>query len=201
MNNELIKVFLNILAYVLIAYIVITLLVFVFQRSLLYYPNNQTPTQDILNAKNLQLWPSSNQYRGLINKSKLTDAKGTVVIFHGNAGAAHHRSFYIDALSKQNLRVILAEYPGYGGRNGKPSEKKLVSDGMETLEIAYQRYGAPLYLWGESMGAGVVSSIVSATNIPIKGLVLFTPWDSLSEVAQTHYWYLPVQWPIKGSIQ
>jgi fermentation-respiration switch protein FrsA (DUF1100 family) len=38
------------------------------------------------------------------------------------------------------------------------------------------------------------SSAIRKTDIPIKGVVLFLPWDSLSNLAQTHYWYLPARW-------
>jgi len=41
------------------------------------------------------------------------DADGTIVVFHGNAGAAYHRAFYPESLSKQDMGVVLAEYPGY----------------------------------------------------------------------------------------
>ena len=125
---------------------------------------------------------------------KLDDAEGTIIVFHGNAGAAYHRGFYIDALSLHNLRVILAEYPGYGGRTGQPSEDVLVTDALKTIRLAYQEFGEPPYLWGESLGCGIVSSAVSKIDIPIKGVVLFLTWDSLPDLAQTHYWYLPARW-------
>ena len=88
----------------------------------------------------------------------------------------------------------MAEYPGYGGRAGRPSEEVLVQDALETIGLAHDEYGQPLFLWGESMGSGVVSSAVAKADVPLKGLVLFLPWDSLADVAQTHYWYLPAYW-------
>ena len=53
-------------------------------------------------------WPSFEVFKGFISQAKLLDTKGTVIVFHGNAGAAYHRSFYVKALSIQNMRVILA---------------------------------------------------------------------------------------------
>ena len=120
--------------------------------------------------------------------------KPTLLYFHGNAGTAFHRGFYLDALSRFNLRVILAEYPGYAGRIGEPTETLLVNDAVETLRLAYQAYGEPLYLWGESLGSGVAASVVAKTEVPLKGVVLFLPWDSLASVAQARYWYIPVRW-------
>jgi hypothetical protein len=139
-------------------------------------------------------WPSFHNFRGFIGREKPFAPKGTVIVFHGNAGAAHHRGHYIKALLKQNFRVILAEYPGYGGRAGKPSEEVLVEDALETIGLAHREYGEPLFVWGESLGCGVASSVVCKTDIPIRGVVLFLPWDSLPDLAQTHHWYLPARW-------
>lgn len=184
----------KILLYVLIAYVMLFSSLFVLQRKLLYFPNEIKLSEERAIDQDLLYWPSFENFQGFISQGEPEDAKGTVIVFHGNAGAAYHRSFYAQALSIQNLRVILAEYPGYGGRAGNPSEDLLVKDALQTIKLAYQEYGEPLFLWGESLGAGVVSSAVSKTDIPIKGVVLFLPWDSLPNLAQTHYWYLPTPW-------
>lgn len=184
----------NALTFALLVYTVIALVLFAFQRKMLYYPGDFKPPKELLAGENLRYWPSFEKYRGLTSTRELVNTKGTIIVFHGNAGTAYHRKFYINALAQQNLRVILAEYPGYGGRNGEPTEASLVSDAVETLRLAYQAYGEPLYLWGESLGSGVASGVVRHTEVPLKGLVLFLPWDSLSSLAQTHYWYLPARW-------
>ncbi len=54
--------------------------------------------------------------------------------------------------------MILAEYPGYGPRDGKPDEESLVADAQATIELAHRLYGAPVLLIVESLGAGVVAA-------------------------------------------
>jgi len=184
----------KILFYALTGYLALCAIVFIFQRKLLYLPYEVQLSEQRAFDAGLSYWPSFDNFQGFISQRVPVDAKGTMIVFHGNAGAAYHRSFYAKALLNQNLRVILAEYPGYGGRTGHPSEDLLVKDALETIRLAYQEYGAPLFVWGESLGAGVVSSAVSKTDIPISGVVLFLPWDSLPSLAQTHYWYLPARW-------
>ena len=184
----------KILLYAVTGYIMLGLFVFIFQRKFLYLPSELLLSEERAIDEGLLYWPSFENFQGFISQREPGDAKGTIIVFHGNAGAAYHRSFYAKALSFQNLRVILAEYPGYGGRAGQPSEDVLVKDALETIRLAYQEYGEPLFVWGESLGAGVVSSAVRKTDIPIKGMVLFLPWDSLPNLAQTHYWYLPARW-------
>lgn len=184
----------KILLVALIGYGMLCSIIFIFQRKLLYLPNGIQLSEERAIAEGLRYWPSFEHFQGFVSHGEPVDAKGTIIVFHGNAGAAYHRSFYVEALSVQNLRVILAEYPGYGGRPGQPGEDVLVKDALETIRLAYQEYGGPLFVWGESLGAGVVSSAVSKTDIPIKGVVLFLPWDSLPDLAQTHYWYFPARW-------
>ena len=197
--KQTLKALRQVLLYGLTGYLALALMLFLFQRSLLYHPGEFKPSQQYLAQADLGYWPSDDDYRGLgaaaePDQAMGDEAMGTVIVFHGNAGTAFHRKHYLDALSQFNLRVILAEYPGYGGRAGEPSETLVVSDAVETLRLAYQAYGEPLYLWGESLGSGVAASVVAQTEVPLKGVVLFVPWDSLASVAQDRYWYLPARW-------
>lgn len=177
-----------------IAYVAMCALMFLLQRKMLYFPDDTRLSPEQAVGMGLRHWPSVEDFRGFVGGGESTDAAGTVVVFHGNAGTAYHRGFYVDALSGLGLRVILAEYPGYGGRAGGPSEEVLVRDALETIRLANRQYGGPLYLWGESLGAGVVSAAVAATEVPVDGVVLFLPWDTLPDLAQAHYWYLPARW-------
>ncbi len=182
----------KIVSYTVIGYLLLCALVFLVQRKLLYLADD-TPLSEVqATRQGLRHWPSPAQFQGFINHEPAAP-QGTIIVFHGNAGTAYHRGFYAKALSRQNLRVILAEYPGYGGRAGQPSESVLVQDALETIQLAYEAYGEPLFLWGESLGCGVVAGAVARTELPIQGVVLFLPWDSLSSLAQTHYWYLPAR--------
>ena len=194
MTKIAIKLIWKVLLFTSIGYAILFLLIFIFQRKLLYVPSQFNVSQERAVEDGVVHWPSFENDRGFISNQEIVDAKGTIIIFHGNAGTAYYRNYYIEALSRLGYRVILAEYPGYGGREGKPSEDILVKDAVETIQIAHQKYGEPLFLWGESLGSGVVSSTVSQTDVPLKGIVLFTPWDSLPNVAQETYWFFPVRW-------
>ncbi|MFH2058222.1 MAG: alpha/beta fold hydrolase [Pseudomonadota bacterium] len=187
----------KILLYALIGYTALCGIVFIFQHKLLYMPDHTKVSKVQAMDNGLNFWPSFDNFQGLITQTGLVEPKGTIIVFHGNAGTALDRNFYASALSRQAYRVILSEYPGYGGRLGKPSENVLAEDAIKTIHLAYQAYGEPLILWGESLGCGVVASAVQQTRIPVKGVVLFLPWDSLTNLAQTHYPFLPVKWLIK----
>jgi alpha-beta hydrolase superfamily lysophospholipase len=165
-----------------------------FQNRLLYYPDQASVAEMVTNG--LTPWPSGLDFRGLLAEPA-TPARATTIIFHGNAGHAGHRQFYAEVLSRVGLRVILAEYPGYGPRPGDLGEESLVADAERTIALAHERYGAPLVIVGESLGAGVAAAASVRQRTLIAGLLLITPWDRLEEVARHHYPLLPVRWLLR----
>jgi len=194
------KKVLSILFCCFLIYAAVVLLVYVFQNRLLYLPVKANLDQIRHSARlgALQLWPQDNEnYRGFIPEKTLSTDRGTVIVFHGNASSAHDRQYYIQPLQRQGFRVILAEFPGYGARRGKSSETTLVADGRETVRIASQEFGGPIYLWGESLGCGVAAAVAADKDLKIDGIVLLTPWDTLPRTAQSHYWFLPTLWLVR----
>ena len=163
------------------------------QNKFLYFPNDEWPTAPMLASENLALWQATgSDYRGLIAAGNAPAPSGTIVLFHGNGGTAFDRGFYMEPLMALGFRVILAEYPKYGGRPGKVGEKPFVADGLETVRLAYEQYGEPLYLLGESLGCGVAAAIAKQSAVPVAGIVLITPWDTLALVAKSLFPFLPV---------
>ena len=83
----------------------------------------------------LRAWPSPQDFRGLVAEPA-GPVRGTAIVFHGNAGHAGHHIFYAAALTQLGLRVILAEYPGYGPRGGLLGEESLVNHAGQTVALA-----------------------------------------------------------------
>lgn len=180
----------SVLAFYLIELIGITM----FQDNLLYYPERASVGE--MASGGLSPWPSAGDFRGLVAEP-IGPARATVIIFHGNAGHAGHRDFYVGVLGKLGLRVLLAEYPGYGPRSGELGEKSLVADAEQTIALAQARYGGPLLIIGESLGAGVAAAASARQRESVAGLLLITPWDRLENVATHHYPLLPVKWLLR----
>lgn len=183
--------------FLLFVYGLILLYFYVEQRKMLYLPEGNVPTQEELHAHGLQLWPVADDcsYQGLLAMPEAGRVQGSVVVFHGNAGVALDRQNYLEPLKSRGYRVLLAEYPGYGGRPGQPSEKNYVADARKIVERVQAEFPGPLYLWGESLGCGIVAAV--ASSLPVDGVVMLTPWDSLASVAKSYYWYLPVKWLLR----
>lgn len=163
----------------------------VIQQRLLYFPEPATVAQ--LAVGSLRAWPDAHAFRGLAAEPPVP-ARATAIVFHGNAGHAGHRNHYAAMLPPLGLRVILAEYPGYGPRAGRPGEAAFAADAIGTVELAHRLHGAPLVLIGESLGAAVAAQAAAARPELVAGLLLLTPWDRLDRVAAHHYPRLPVRW-------
>jgi pimeloyl-ACP methyl ester carboxylesterase len=168
--------------------------IFLWQDRLLYFPTRAAVEHVV--AGGLRAWPSPQDFRGLVAEPAGA-VRGTAIVFHGNAGHVGHRAFYASALVPLGWRVILAEYPGYGPRPGRPGEASLVADGEETVALAHRQYGAPLVLIGESLGAAVAAATGAQHRERIAGLLLITPWDQLAHVGSHHYPWLPVKWMLR----
>jgi uncharacterized protein len=163
------------------------------QNSLLYFPDASVPSDETLRMYSLDYWPARNEYRGFVGTKVSGQPNGTVVVFHGNAATAADRTYYVAALAPLGYRVILAEYPAYGRRKGTLGETAFVQDGRETLRLAVEQFGPPVFLIGESLGAGVAATIIKDSPVPINGILLVTPWDTLAAIAQEKFPWLPVR--------
>jgi len=164
------------------------------QNNMLYYPSSYKPSPGSLAAYNIQFWAAiANDYRGFVSTIPVNNVKGTIVVFHGNAGTAADRAYYVQALAPLGYRVILAEYPGYGGRKGDPGETALVHDAKEISRLASEQFGKPIFLLGESLGCGVAAAAAKDSAVQIDGIILITPWDTLLAVAKGKFPWLPVR--------
>lgn len=167
--------------------------IFMLQDNLLYFPARATAAQMV--TPRLAAWPTAaaTEFRGLVAEPAGQPARATAIVFHGNAGHAGHRAHYAVALTRLGLRVILAEYPGYGPRGGALGEASLVADAVQSIALARRQFGAPLVVVGESLGAGVAAAAIARDPTLVAGAILITPWDQLVNVAAQHYPWLPVK--------
>lgn len=184
--------------WLLVAVLVFLAAVFLWQDRLLYFPARASVEQ--LAVEGLRPWPSPQDFRALVAEPR-GDARGTAIVFHGNAGHAGDRAYYAQALNPLGLRVILAEYPGYGPRAGRPGETAIVDDAAQTVALAHRQYGAPLLLIGESLGAAVAAAAGAQQRGLTAGLLLITPWDRLAHVGAHHYPWLPVNWMLRDGYE
>lgn len=172
------------LSIALVFYVGACIALFVFQRSLIYFPQPKSfgdPTDTlILPVAGSDLVVSVRPYAG----------PKALIYFGGNAEdvSANLASF---SRAFPDYAIYLLHYRGYGGSSGKPSEELLHSDARALFDKVHLDH-PEIALVGRSLGSSVAVRL--ATERPAAQLVLVTPFDSIQEMAAKQFPYFPVRW-------
>ncbi|WP_448616756.1 alpha/beta hydrolase [Modestobacter sp. URMC 112] len=177
--------------------VVLTGLLWAFQRHLVYLPDAGPgkPAAAVLpGARDVVLHTADGlSLAGWYLPGPAPDAPA-VLVANGNGGHRGLRAPLAAALRGAGLGVLLFDYRGYAGNPGSPSERGLALDVRAARSFLLEDAGVPadrlLYL-GESLGAAVVTEL--ATEHPPAGLVLRSPFVDLAAVGSVHYPFLPVR--------
>jgi fermentation-respiration switch protein FrsA (DUF1100 family) len=175
----------KILALFAIAYVVVVLLVYLFQRKLQYFPAPEAPSLPA-GAEDVRLEASDGTPLCAWHWPGAT----TVLILHGNAGHRGHRLHIALGFVAKGYGAMLLDYRGYGGSGGSPSEAGLVLDAEAAARWLFAR-GAKVVYYGESLGCGV-AALLAAREPPV-AIVFQSGADSLAAVGQAVYPWLPIR--------
>ncbi len=115
---------------------------------------------------------------------------GGVIYFGGNAEDV---SQDIPDLVKAfpDRATYLLHYPSYGGSPGSPSQKAIFAEALALFDFVHAEHADTVVI-GRSLGSGV--AVWTASQRPVSRLLLITPFESLGDVAQHAYPFLPVRW-------
>jgi len=149
---------------------------------MLYFP---TPAVDAIGADRLTV--SSGGETINVWRSGI-DYPDAILYFGGNAEpvAFSHRE-YQELFPKH--AIYMMEYRGYGHSSGKSSEVGLSEDALAVFDVVASKHRS-MVIVGRSLGSGLATYL--ATNRSISTLILITPYDSILNVAQSHFPLLPV---------
>jgi len=166
---------------------------YVFQRQLLYFPDVARPKLGDLAALGVQEVKLRTVDELLLLSWYLppSDGRPVVAYFHGNGGHIGYRAERVRWLARAGYGVLMAEYRGYGGNPGAPTESGLLADGVAALDFLGGAGIMPnrLVLYGESLGSAV--AVPLAAQRKVAALILEAPFTSVAEVAQYHYSFIP----------
>jgi len=167
------------------------------QRQLIYFPQRAPAAVLEQEAVRSGLQPWRDAAGALVGwRAPGSAAEGhRMVVFHGNAGQALDRTYYAEGLRALGTgwETYLFEYPGYGARDGEPSEKTIKAAAGRALRQLLAEDARPVYLTGESLGSGVASHLAAEFPEQVAGLLLVTPFTRLGDVAARHFPVLPVR--------
>jgi uncharacterized protein len=179
------------------AFYIVALLVVGFNQRWFIYPAPKftAPQVDQMARRaNLERWTNSaGRFIGLKRLSPERPATGSILITYGNGDAAVNYAGYADAIQGiAPLDVFILEYPGYADRPGKPSQDNLFRAADEAFQLLPAN--KPVYLDGQSLGTGVAAYLAGTHPNTVAGVVLVSPYNCLTDVAQHHMRIFPVHW-------
>jgi pimeloyl-ACP methyl ester carboxylesterase len=164
-----------------------------FQRRIIYTPPHRTAEQVDESAKlaGLKRWDdASGQAIGMERLSPVQPAAGRVLLVYGQGSWSVGCAHYADEIqSAAPLDFYILEYPGYADRAGSPSERNFFDAADEALRTLGTN--GPVYVLGESLGTGVAAYLAGAHPGKIAGLILLSPYNCLTDVAQYRKPFLP----------
>ncbi|HJU83861.1 MAG TPA: alpha/beta fold hydrolase [Holophagaceae bacterium] len=170
----------------------VTLAAFLLQRRMMYAPERygEAEAMRMAKARGLEPWRDA---KGALRGWRRAGVPGApcVVVFHGNAGAALDRDYFVPLMGGRE--VILLEYQGYGCRPGEPSQSAMVADAAEALARLRDEGRGPILLLGESLGSGVAAHAAARVPGAVSGMLLVTPVARMADVAAMHYPWLPIR--------
>jgi uncharacterized protein len=125
---------------------------------------------------------------------KAASGQPTILYVHGNAGHLSERSERIRFFQQAGLGILMLAYRGYSGSTGTPSETANVADAVLAFDhlIATGVRKQDIVLFGESLGTGVAVQ-VAGLRPGAAGLVLDSPFTSMSDAGAHHFPWLPVR--------
>jgi uncharacterized protein len=184
---------LPLLGFAVVAYAALVGGLYLFQRQLLYFPDKARP--ELLGLEKLgvrEVMLTTEDGLSLLSwYLPARPGRPVIAYFHGNGGHIGYRVERLLRFAREGYGMLMAEYRGYGGNSGAPSETGFYADGRAALAFLDREEVAPsrLVLYGESLGSGV--AVALAVQHEVGALILEAPPTSVAEVAQCHFPYVP----------
>ena len=184
---------------IIIIYLMIVAYMYFNQRKLLYLPSENNYLDDSIKFNYDEIFVEVEE--GLRLKSwfikKDLKKNKTVVFFHGNAGNLSNRTYKLNELYKLNLNILIPAWRSFSGNSGQPTENNLYFDAKKTIEWLNSKgiESKNIILYGESLGTGVAVEL-GQQNI-FHGLILESPFTSMTDAAKNIYPWLPVKLLLK----
>lgn len=171
-------------------YLGLCCLLYVSQRSLIYYPQPRLNTDSML----MTLPVGAAQ----VHVSTHPQAGNRAVIYFG--GNTEDVSQDVPNLANvfPDAAIYTLHYPGYGGSSGSPSEQAIFTDALALFDKVAAQH-PDIILIGRSLGSGV--AVWVASQRPTECLVLVTPFDSFADPASAQYRIFPVRWLLRDKFE
>ncbi len=111
--------------------------------------------------------------------------RAVIALVHGQGEHIGRYGYMAEWFNRHQIAVIGFDHQGYGRSDGKRGHAQnlevLLDDIGQLLEKTRQMYpGTPLFLYGHSMGGGLVLNFVTRHEPDLAGLIATAPWIRLA---------------------
>ncbi|MBK5212446.1 MAG: alpha/beta fold hydrolase [Flavobacteriaceae bacterium] len=187
-------VWVHILVIVLVAYIVVSILLYYLQDYFLFKPE-KLPKDFNFYYENQQVSEYNIETRdgAIINGLHFSVEKplGVVLYLKGNSKSIKGWGKFAVDFTRNNYDVIMVDYRGFGKSTGKRSQKAIKHD----LQFIYNKIREKvsekyIVIYGRSLGSGFATKLASM-NSP-KMLILDAPYYSLTKVTGRYMPFMPL---------
>ena len=198
MNNIYIKSFFLLIAI----YVGITIVVYFYQRKLLYHPFSAEITGEglIHNFETINFKTSDNfVLKGWFHLKNSN--KKTILFLHGNAGNLDNRIDKLNSLGSMDINFLIISWRGYSGNPGNPSEAGLYKDVLGGIKWLNEKgiSNDQIILYGESLGTAIATEVGQNENFA--GIILEAPFTSMVDMGQKIYPIFPVKFLLKDKYE
>lgn len=204
MGIKLLKYLRNLMIVALSLYVLLCVLMYIFQAKLLFHPQPKSIAETAVFLKQhpdfdtlCMLMEDQTRISLFLSKKDSGRTKQPLVIyFGGNAEEVSHLAEY-KAYFKSCM-LALVNNRGFGRSSGEPSEKSMFSDALNIYDQLKDRPEIDpeqILVVGRSIGTGVATYLSSKR--PVKATILITPYESMIAVAQEKYPFVPIRPLIK----
>lgn len=130
--------------------------------------------------------------------------KPAILYFRGNSQSFSREHVRYEAFVAAGYGFLAFDYRGFPGSPGELTQAHVLEDGLAAFDWLAAK-GAPILIWGRSLGSGPSTYVASQRDAD--ALLLETPFKSAVSVAAERYPYLPVgllmsdQYPVEQWIK
>ena len=185
------RTLMSLVALIVAVYLVLCAALFVFQRSLIYFPQAGTvetaESRLKLSMADADVWVTTRERVG----------QRALIYFGGNAEDVSHNLPEF-AAAFPDYALYFLHYRGFGGSTGSPSEEALARDALTLFDRVYDSH-PQIAIVGRSLGSGVAVRL--ASQRPAARMILITPYDSLEDIAERQYPMFPLKWLLKDKFE
>jgi alpha-beta hydrolase superfamily lysophospholipase len=134
---------------------------------------------------NIQIKLSNGQMlRGII-KSPGENMRAGIILVHGIGEHIQRYSHWVDRFNEKGIGIIGVDLPGHGRSDGKRGNIKSYSLTDEMIDFLLAEFkktfpGIPVFIYGHSLGGGIVLQYLLQKNPKINGAIVTSPWLRLA---------------------